>query len=54
MDGEEGVAPGQACVIYEGPEPRARVLGGGTIRAAVGAAREKALGTELHAAFQGA
>jgi tRNA-specific 2-thiouridylase len=28
---EEGVAPGQACVIYDGQEPRARVLGGGTI-----------------------
>ncbi len=51
VDGEEGVAPGQACVIYEGAESRARVLGGGTIRAAVGAAREKAPGTELHAAF---
>ena len=51
VDGEEGVAPGQACVIYEGSESRARVLGGGTIRAAVAAAREKTLGTELHAAF---
>jgi tRNA-specific 2-thiouridylase len=51
VDGEEGVAPGQACVIYEGPESRARVLGGGTIRATVGAAREKTLGTELHAVF---
>lgn len=29
---ELGVAPGQACVIYESGEPRARVLGGGTIR----------------------
>jgi tRNA-specific 2-thiouridylase len=28
---EEGVAPGQACVIYDGLDPRARVLGGGTI-----------------------
>jgi tRNA-specific 2-thiouridylase len=28
---EEGVAPGQACVIYDSPDPRARVLGGGTI-----------------------
>jgi tRNA-specific 2-thiouridylase len=28
---EEGVAPGQACVIYDGLEPRARVLGGGAI-----------------------
>jgi tRNA-specific 2-thiouridylase len=30
-DGEEGVAPGQACVLYDTAEPRARVLGGGTI-----------------------
>jgi tRNA-specific 2-thiouridylase len=30
-DGEEGVAPGQACVIYDSEAPRARVLGGGTI-----------------------
>ncbi len=51
VDGEEGVAPGQACVIYEGAEPRARVLGGGTIRAAAGAARENVLGAELHAAL---
>ncbi|MFT0893013.1 tRNA 2-thiouridine(34) synthase MnmA [Pseudochelatococcus sp. G4_1912] len=29
---EQGVAPGQACVIYENAESRARVLGGGTIR----------------------
>lgn len=29
---EQGVAPGQACVIYENTEPRARVLGGGTIK----------------------
>ncbi len=28
---EEGVAPGQACVIYETDGPDARVLGGGTI-----------------------
>lgn len=33
-DGEEGVSPGQACVLYESAEPRARVLGGGFIRAA--------------------
>lgn len=31
LDGEEGVAPGQACVIYADASPRARVLGGGTI-----------------------
>lgn len=29
--GEEGVAPGQACVLYADDGPRARVLGGGTI-----------------------
>ncbi len=28
---EDGVSPGQACVIYENDAPRARVLGGGTI-----------------------
>lgn len=31
LDGEEGVAPGQACVIYADGSPQARVLGGGTI-----------------------
>jgi tRNA-specific 2-thiouridylase len=35
---EDGVSPGQACVIYDSDAPRARVLGGGTIaRAAAGA-----------------
>lgn len=29
--GEEGIAPGQACVIYDGIGAKARVLGGGTI-----------------------
>lgn len=29
--GEEGIAPGQACVIYDGTDATARVLGGGTI-----------------------
>jgi tRNA-specific 2-thiouridylase len=33
--GEYGVSPGQACVFYDSTDPRARVLGGGTIRAAV-------------------
>jgi tRNA-specific 2-thiouridylase len=33
--GEEGVAPGQACVFYEGSAGHARVLGGGFIRSAV-------------------
>ncbi len=33
VDGEEGVAPGQACVFYDSAEGGARVLGGGFIRA---------------------
>lgn len=36
---EEGVSPGQACVIYENGDPGARVLGGGTILSRAGAAR---------------
>jgi tRNA-specific 2-thiouridylase len=37
---EDGVSPGQACVIYDGERARARVLGGGTIvRPAVETAR---------------
>ncbi|MGB9366140.1 MAG: tRNA 2-thiouridine(34) synthase MnmA [Xanthobacteraceae bacterium] len=31
--GEEGVAPGQACVLYDAADGEARVLGGGFIRA---------------------
>ena len=34
VDDESGVAPGQACVFYQGAGPRARVLGGGFIKAA--------------------
>jgi tRNA-specific 2-thiouridylase len=36
---EGAVAPGQACVFYASDEPQARVLGGGFITAASGAAR---------------
>ncbi|MBV1705489.1 MAG: tRNA 2-thiouridine(34) synthase MnmA, partial [Hyphomicrobiales bacterium] len=32
-DGETGVAPGQACALYAGAGPGARVLGGGFIEA---------------------
>ncbi len=32
LDGEDGVAPGQACVLYDGADGMARVLGGGFIR----------------------
>lgn len=34
-DGEDGIAPGQACVFYATDEPRTRVLGGGWIAKAV-------------------
>jgi len=33
-DGEDGISPGQACVLYDGEGLRARVLGGGWITAA--------------------
>ncbi|MCC6890508.1 MAG: tRNA 2-thiouridine(34) synthase MnmA [Hyphomicrobiales bacterium] len=32
LGGEDGVSPGQACVIYDTPEAQARVLGGGFIQ----------------------
>jgi tRNA-specific 2-thiouridylase len=32
VDGEEGVAPGQACVFYDSVDDRARLLGGGVIK----------------------
>ena len=35
VNGEEGVAPGQACVFYDAPDGQARVLGGGFIASAV-------------------
>ena len=38
-DAEEGVAPGQACVLYASGEPRCEVLGGGFI---VGSPSERA------------
>lgn len=31
LDGEHGVARGQACVLYSAPGDEARVLGGGFI-----------------------
>jgi len=34
VGGEEGVSPGQACVFYDAPAGRARVLGGGFIQSA--------------------
>jgi len=35
IEGEDGVSPGQACVLYDGPGARARVLGGGFIKRAL-------------------
>jgi tRNA-specific 2-thiouridylase len=40
VEGESGVAPGQACVFYDHLGPRARVLGGGFIRSAESAFAE--------------
>jgi tRNA-uridine 2-sulfurtransferase len=34
VDGEDGVSPGQACVLYDAADGQARVLGGGFIRRA--------------------
>ncbi|VAW00349.1 tRNA-specific 2-thiouridylase MnmA [hydrothermal vent metagenome] len=34
-EGEYGLSPGQACVIYDGPGPGAKVLGGGFIASAL-------------------
>ena len=34
IDGEYGVSPGQACVLYDGLGSGARVLGGGFIASA--------------------
>ena len=45
IDGEEGVAPGQACVFYDAADGDARVLGGGFIRSVEAATvvREEAI-----------
>ncbi|MEM6901368.1 MAG: aminomethyltransferase beta-barrel domain-containing protein, partial [Pseudomonadota bacterium] len=40
-DAEEGVAPGQACVLYDVSKP-SRVLGGGFIARTISAYAEKA------------
>jgi tRNA-specific 2-thiouridylase len=41
LSGEEmGVAPGQACVLYDAQGPDARVLGGGTIVSRLSAAQQ--------------
>ncbi|HVX91991.1 MAG TPA: tRNA 2-thiouridine(34) synthase MnmA [Xanthobacteraceae bacterium] len=55
IDGEEGVAPGQACVLYDAAEGQARVLGGGFIKSAVSAADSVARAdpTRIEAAARG-
>jgi tRNA-specific 2-thiouridylase len=54
VDGEEGVAPGQACVFYDAPKGQARVLGGGFIKSAAQAAvTPRAAQAELRAAVRG-
>jgi len=48
-DGEEGVAPGQACVFYDSAEGGARMLGGGFIRSAQPAENSRAETLAAHA-----
>lgn len=45
--GEEGVAPGQACVFYDAPAGQARVLGGGIINGVTSAADRVASAPEI-------
>jgi tRNA-specific 2-thiouridylase len=50
VEGEEGVAPGQACVMYDDASPGARLLGGGIIRGAAPVRAERS--RAVHAAAQ--
>ncbi|QCI63682.1 tRNA 2-thiouridine(34) synthase MnmA [Phreatobacter stygius] len=50
LDGEEGVAPGQACVLYDAADGASRVLGGGFIKRPETASRAVA-SAPLHAAL---
>lgn len=52
LDGEEGVAPGQACVLYADGAPQARVIGGGTIAKRIMTKEAKA--PEIGVSVQGA
>ncbi|MEY9168560.1 tRNA U34 2-thiouridine synthase MnmA/TrmU [Sinorhizobium fredii] len=49
LDGEAGVAPGQACALYSGTGENARVYGGGFIRKSE---REPAAEAALQALLQ--
>jgi tRNA-specific 2-thiouridylase len=46
---EDGVSPGQACALYESDDPRARVLGGGTIARRMGDAIPVTAPSSAHA-----
>ncbi len=46
IDGEDGVAPGQACVFYDAPEGQARVLGGGFIKSTLSMTASNSLQNE--------
>jgi tRNA-uridine 2-sulfurtransferase len=50
IDGESGIAPGQACVLYSDDGNEARVLGGGTIAKSERAPEAEAMLTRLAAA----
>ena len=50
IDGESGIAPGQACVLYSDDSNTARVLGGGTIAKSERAPEAEAMLTRLAAA----
>jgi len=52
--GEEGVSPGQACVFYDAPSGRARVLGGGFIQSASARSVNDKGGSETRAVGKGA
>jgi tRNA-specific 2-thiouridylase len=54
VDGEEGIAPGQACVFYESAQGQARVLGGGFISRALAGAALSARAPRALAAAAGA
>ena len=49
VDGEHGVSPGQACVLYDAREGQARVLGGGFIRSAVATGERPRIADETRA-----
>jgi tRNA-specific 2-thiouridylase len=50
VDGESGIAPGQACVLYADDSNDSRVLGGGTIARSERAPEAEAMLTRLAAA----